>query len=763
MKGVFSSTMFLSLLSFFITILILLKLIIIRITENSKTKLNLPPSPPKLPILGNLHQLGALPHRSLRELSLKYGDMMMLQLGQRKNPTLVVSSAEVAMEIMKKHDIVFSNRPQNTAAKILLYGCTDVGFGLYGEDWRRKRKICSIQLLNTKMVQSFGVIREEEVAELVNELREVSTSEAKYVNLSEMLLSTLNNIVCKCVLGRKYPGDGHSRVKGLARNVMVHLAAFSVGDYFPLLGWVDVLTGKIRKYQTAFEELDALFDEAIAQHLTGNPLKGFLEILLQHQVDHTKTKSKTNLKLPPSPPKLPLIGNLHQLGTLPHRSLRDLSLKYGEMMMLQLGQRQNPTLVVSSVEVAMEIIKTHDIVFSNRPQNTAAKTLLYECADVAFALYGESWRQKRKICVLELLSPKRVQSFHLIREEEVGKLVDKLREASSYGDGCYVNLSEMLMSTSSNIVSKCLLGQRCSRDGYSRMKELTRKVMVHLTAFTVRDYFPWLGWVDVLTGRVKEFRATFDAIDALFDEAIAQHLTGNAKKGFVDILLQFQQNNMLSFELTKNDLKALLMDMFVGGTDTVSVTLQWTISELLRNPNIMKKAQEEVRKVVGQKSNMEENDFSQMHYLKCIIKETLRLHLPATLLAPRETISSVKLKGYDIPAKTMVYINAWAIQRDPTFWENPEEFLPERFEDSEVDFKGQDFHFIPFGFGRRSCPGMNFGLANIEYVLASLLYWFDWKLPQSDTLNQDIDMSEVAGLVVSKKVPLLVKPIAFSF
>ncbi|KAK7265633.1 hypothetical protein RJT34_33255 [Clitoria ternatea] len=135
------------------------------------------------------------------------------------------------MEIMKKHDIVFSNRPQNTAAKILLYDCADVGFGLYGEDWRRKKK-CSIQLLNTKMVQSFGVIKEEEVAELVNELREVSSR----VNIGEMVLSTLNNIVCECVLGRKYSGDGHSRVKGLARNVMFNLAAFSVGDYFPLLG-----------------------------------------------------------------------------------------------------------------------------------------------------------------------------------------------------------------------------------------------------------------------------------------------------------------------------------------------------------------------------------------------------------------------------------------------------------------------------------------------------------------------------------------------
>ena len=200
--------------------------------------------------------------------------------------------------------------------------------------------------------------------------------------------------------------------------------------------------------------------------------------------------------------------------------------------------------------------------------------------------------------------------------------------------------------------------------------------------------------------------------------------------------------------------------MFVGGTDTTAAALEWAMSELVRNPIIMKKVQEEVRTVVGHKSKVEENDISQMHYLKCVVKEILRLHIPTPLLAPRVTMSDVKLKGYDIPAKTMVYINAWAMQRDPRFWERPEEFLPERFENSQVDFKGQEyFQFIPFGFGRRGCPGMNFGIASIEYVLASLLYWFDWKLP--DTL--DVDMSEVFGLVVSKKVPLLLKPKTFSF
>ncbi|KAK7252309.1 hypothetical protein RIF29_36158 [Crotalaria pallida] len=478
----------------------------------------------------------------------------------------------------------------------------------------------------------------------------------------------------------------------------------------------------------------------------------------------TRLSSKSNL--PPSPPKLPIIGNLHQLGTLPHRSLRALSQKYGPLMLLHLGQA--PTLVVSSADIVQEIAKTHDVAFSNRFETTAAKIFFYGCKDLSFVPYGEEWRQKRKVCVLGLLSMKMVKSFFSIRQQEVGDLVNTIREAC-ISKKSYVNLSEMLMETSINISSRCVLGKKYDAQDGVVDGVLVRKIMRQFATFGVGDFFPSLGWVDVLTGLISEFKATFAVLDAFLDEVIAEHderRNGNHDdeksndEDFVDKLLQLQDSGRM---LERDSIKAILMDMFIGGSDTTSITSEWAIAELVKNPNTMKKAQEEARRVVRNKLTLDENDVNQMNYLKCVIKETLRLHPPLPLL-PKQTISSVKLKGYDIPPKTKVILNAWAIQRDLELWENSEEFIPERFESSQVNLKGQDFQLIPFGIGRRGCPGISFGLASIEYKLANLLYWFDWKLPRTNNgLMQDIDMNEMKGLSIAKKKPLYLEPILHSF
>lgn len=198
----------------------------------------------------------------------------------------------------------------------------------------------------------------------------------------------------------------------------------------------------------------------------------------------------------------------------------------------------------------------------------------------------------------------------------------------------------------------------------------------------------------------------------------------------------------------------VLQDVFIGGTDTVSTALEWTMTELLRHPKVMEKLQGEIRGIVKQNGDIRDDDLKNMDYLKAVIKESLRYHPPVPLLAPRTAGKDVQLKGYDVSAGTTVMINAWTIGRDPVSWDEPEKFKPERFLNSSIDFKGLDFEFIPFGAGRRGCPGITFAFVTIELVLANLVHKFDWELP-SGVEGKDLDMSESIGITVHKVVPLL--------
>lgn len=178
------------------------------------------------------------------------------------------------------------------------------------------------------------------------------------------------------------------------------------------------------------------------------------------------------------------------------------------------------------------------------------------------------------------------------------------------------------------------------------------------------------------------------------------------------------------------------------------------MTELLRNPRIMKEVQKEVREIGGQKHHIIEDDLENMKYLKAVMKETLRMYPPIPLLVPRVSTQDTKINGYDIPADTLVFVNAWAVQRDPAIWEKPEEFRPERFLNSSVELKGQDFELIPFGGGRRICPAISFVMANNELVLANLMHKFNWRLPDG-VKAENLDMSESTGLTIHRNIPLL--------
>ncbi|XP_024025585.1 cytochrome P450 71A1 [Morus notabilis] len=486
----------------------------------------------------------------------------------------------------------------------------------------------------------------------------------------------------------------------------------------------------------------------------------FLLVLLMFFI-LKKKPTKLEFNLPPSPPKLPIIGNLHQLGNNPHISLHHLAQKYGPIFYLELGQI--PTVIISSARLAKEALKTHDLAFASRPKLIAAKYLFYNCTDMAFSPYGAYWRYIRKICILELLSAKKVQSFSFVREEEVARLVRRLAEPYPRT----VNMSKMLGLYANDVVCRVSFRMDFSEGGDFDQKgfqKLLEEYQELLGGLSVGDFFPSMEFVLSLTGMKSRLVHTFKRFDEIFDQIVAVHLNPKrekeeTKKDLVDVLLDIQRNGSGEMPLTLDNVKALILDMFAAGTDTTFIVLDWGMTELILNPKVLEKAQAEVRSVVGEREVVLESDLPQLNYMKAVIKETFRLHPPAPVLVPRESLEHVVIDGYDIPIKTRIFVNAWAIGRDPETWEDPETFKPERFLDSLIDFKGQDFELIPFGAGRRMCPAITFGTAAVELALAQLLHSFDWELPPGVT-TKDLDMTEVFGITMHRKYGLdvLAKP-----
>ncbi|KAK9734007.1 hypothetical protein RND81_04G107900 [Saponaria officinalis] len=500
--------------------------------------------------------------------------------------------------------------------------------------------------------------------------------------------------------------------------------------------------------QSGFQQLKLL----CLQPLTVLPLIIFI-YLLYKWVFRTGSRAKKNL--PPSPPKLPILGNIHLLGTYPHRSLKSLSDRYGELMVVHLGK--TPALVVSSEKAATEIMKTHDAKFSSRASNKTARKLLYNCRNVAAAPYGEYWRQMKSICVLQLLNSKRVLSFRSVREEETALLMEQIEKASS----STVNFSDLVMTLTSNVICRVAFGRKYSAtEGGVDFKKVLKEFEELLGRFRVGDCIPFLGWTNKLDGWDAKLDKVAKEYDLFLEYVLKEHQDHRNRqnhskiKDLVDVLLDVQEDETAGFPLERDSIKAIILNVFSAGTDTTYTVLEWAMTELLRHHTVMEELTNEVRGITGKRSDVHEDDLEQMKYLKAVIKETLWLHPPIPLLVPRLSTEDAKINGYDIPSGTLVITNAWAIQRNPASWDDPEEFNPGKFLNSSTDYKGQDFRFIPFGAGRRICPGITFAAANIELVLANLVCKFDWTLP-GGAKAESLDMTECVGLTAHRKTPLL--------
>ncbi|KAL7182931.1 hypothetical protein ACSBR1_041585 [Camellia fascicularis] len=456
--------------------------------------------------------------------------------------------------------------------------------------------------------------------------------------------------------------------------------------------------------------------------------------------------------LPPGPIGLPLFGNLFEVGQKPHESLAKLAETYGPLMSIRLGSKTS--VVASSPDVAREILQKHDEAFSGRTVPDAVTALENHDMAVLWISAGDQWRFIRRALNTYLTHPQKLDTLRGLRHKAVEEMIEHVRERRDRA----VAIGELAFTTALNQMSNTCFSVNVAGFESGEVQEFLNAVktlMVVDGKFNIADVFPWLKPFDP-QGLRRRAKVAYDWLDAVSDGFVTRRLKHRESNlpsygDLLDSLLDYSQENESEFNC--KHIKILLVDLMLAGTETSSNTVEWAMTELLLHPNIMLKVREEVTKTIGAEGRIEESKILALPYLHAVVKETMRLHLSVPLLVPHKAETDVKLQDFLIPKSTQVLVNAWAIARNPSYWENPTQFMPERFLGSEMDYKGQHFAFLPFGSGRRMCPGIPLAQRVVSLMIASLVYYFDWKLPDGLT-PENLDMTDTFGLTLQRATPL---------
>ncbi|KAL6840212.1 hypothetical protein ACP4OV_030022 [Aristida adscensionis] len=499
-----------------------------------------------------------------------------------------------------------------------------------------------------------------------------------------------------------------------------------------------------------------------------------LLVLLQHLF----ARSRKQRRLPPGPRlAFPILGHLPLLKKPLQTTFVDLTARYGPVVHLRLASRD--TIVIGSAEVAKECFSGElDVALANRPHFPSLREASFDYSVPTLANYGAHWRAMRRVATVNLLSAHRV---NLMSDDVIAREVRAMARrlaraaAAARGGAARVELKRRLFEVSHSVLMEIIAK---TRNTYSddadedmskearEMKRVAEEIVPLVGVANLWDYMPLLRWLDVygvkrrLTDAVSRRNAfIYKMIDAerqkqkQLEHKIAEAADGNysdEKKSMIGVLLSLQKTEPDVY--TDTFIAALVANLLGAGTETTSTTTEWAMALLLNHPAVLEKAQHEIDEHVGESRLLDKNDLPHLPYLHCIINETLRLYPAAPMLLPHESSTDCKIHGYDVPAGSMVLVNAYAMHRDPAIWEDPEEFKPERFEHGGADGK----FMMPFGMGRRKCPGENLAMRTMGLVLGALLQCFDW----SRVGDEKVDMTIGSGTVMFKAVPLeaLCKP-----
>ncbi|KAK6251209.1 hypothetical protein SCA6_005214 [Theobroma cacao] len=488
----------------------------------------------------------------------------------------------------------------------------------------------------------------------------------------------------------------------------------------------------------------------------------FFLVLVQafHSITRITRKGRPD-KLPPGPATIPVFGNLFQLGEKPHTSLATLAKTHGDIMTLKLDL--TTTIVFSSATMAKEILQKHDAAFSKRTVPDAFRALQHDEFGMPWMPVSTTWRNLRKISNLHIFASQKLDANQCLRRSKVEELVADVHDSCRVGKA--IDIGQAAFKTTLNFLSNTFfpIDLADSSDTAQEFRDIVQGIKEELGKLNFGDYFPIILRNLDLQGMRRRMTVHFGKLMNLFDRVIDKRLqlrkTNDyiSTNDFLDTLLNISEDK--NEELDRNLIKHLLLDLFTAGTETTSSTFEWVMAELLHTPKVLQEAQRELKQIIGAGNSVEESGIACLPYLQAIVKETLRLHPPVPLLLPRKTEVDYEIHNFILPKGAQLLVNTWAVSRDPNFWEEPDLFLPERFIGSEMDVRGRDFGLIPFGGGRRICPGLPLALKMLHLMLGRLLHSFDWELEDGVT-PESLNMEDKYGLVLHKAQPL--KAIAIS-